>query len=125
MAVIAEPVVVGEMPRCIDECRTAHRQCQETAARLLAEGWPGDGALVLQLWDCADVCQTSASLILRNSELIGRACDTCAEACELCARECGRFVDDVRLQVCVEACRRCAASCRDVADLLRNRTAHI
>jgi hypothetical protein len=77
------------------------------------------------LWDCADVCETNASLMLRNSALIGRTCETCAEICELSAAECDRFVDDLRIQTCAQASRRCAASCRDTADLHRNRTSHM
>ncbi len=120
----AEPVVIGGMPRCIDERLTCHRHCLETAAHLLSKGRSGESELAVKLWDCADICQTSANLMLRGSALVARTCETCAEVCELCARECGRFVDDVRLQDCAVACRRCAASCRDMADLHRNHTPH-
>ena len=121
----AEPVVIGEMPRCIEECLTCHRQCLEAAAHLLSNGGGGESELVLQLWDCADICQTSAHFMLRGSALVVRTCEAYAEVCELCARECGRFVDDVRLQTCADACRRCAGSCRDMAKLHRNHTQHM
>ena len=121
----AQSIEAGVTSHCIGECLDCRRQCLETAARILSEGSGHPLALVAQLWDCADVCETNAGLMLRNSALIGRTCETCAEICELCAQECGRFVDDLHLQACALGCRRCAASCRDTAERHRNHTPHI
>jgi hypothetical protein len=118
----AEPIVVDVLSRCVSECLDCRRACMEAAVDLLSDGKERPTSLVAQLWDCADMCETNAGLMLRGSPLILRTCETCAEVCEGCAAGCDPFVDDLRLQACAQACRRCAASCRDTADLNRSRT---
>ena len=118
-----EPVVLGMMPRSIDDCLTSHRLCLETAVYLLEDGRRSKPALVLQLWDCAEICSMTADVSLRGSALAGRSWENCADVCEACARECASFGEDPRLQACAGPCRRCAASCRDMADLHRNHAA--
>jgi hypothetical protein len=118
----AGTAVTNVISSCIDECLECRVVCLETASDVLSTGRGSPTSLVSHLWDCADVCETNASLMLRNSALIGRTCETCAEICESCAAECGRFLDDPRIQTCAVACRRCAATCRETADLHRNRT---
>jgi hypothetical protein len=115
-----EPVVVGLMPRCIDDCLACHRLCLETAVHLLEEGRRAKPPLVLQLWDCAEICSMTVDISLRGSALAGRSWENCADVCEACARKCASFTEDARLQACAETCRRCVASCRDMADLQRN-----
>jgi hypothetical protein len=118
----AEPVVVDILSRCVSECLDCRRACTEAAVQVLSDGAERPRALVSQLWDCADMCETNAGLMLRGSALIQRTCETCAEICEACATQCDPFVDDVRLQASAQACRRCAATCRDAADVHRSRT---
>jgi hypothetical protein len=67
------------------------------------------------LIDCADICQTSANFMLRQSHAHGKVCGVCAEVCEQCAESCARFDDDSVMQQCAEVCRTCAASCREMA----------
>ena len=61
---------------------------------------------------CAEICQTSANLMLMGSDYHKRICAICAEICEACARSCEEIGD---MQDCVDACRRCAESCRRMA----------
>ncbi len=62
--------------------------------------------------DCAQICQTSADFMLRNSALHARTCAVCAEVCDACAQSCEQVGD---MERCVEVCRRCAESCRRMA----------
>ena len=61
---------------------------------------------------CAEICQTSANVMLMGSDLHKHTCAGCAEVCEECARSCEQVGD---MQECVDACRRCAESCRKMA----------
>jgi hypothetical protein len=104
------------MKQCIDDCQYGHDVCVETIVHCLTQG--GEHAAVAHiglLLDCAEICQTSANLMVRNSHLHGELCAVCALACEQCAESCERFGQDERMKRCAEVCRKCAASCRTMA----------
>jgi hypothetical protein len=61
---------------------------------------------------CAEICRTSAHVMLLGSELHKLTCRQCAEICEKCAADCERVGD---MRECVDACRRCAESCQKMA----------
>ncbi len=107
----------AEMRECIANCTSCHAICLETAIHCLGMG--GEHAAPRHqtvLLDCAQMCATSADVMLRGSDLHGRTCAVCAEACERCADECERLADGDDLMLrCAEACRRCAESCRRMA----------
>ena len=105
-----------EMQRCIDNCLNCHSICLQTAAYCLRMGGKhNEEGHIRLLFDCAEICQTSANFMLRGSEFHGRTCGVCAEICERCAEDCERFGDDKLMQVCADMCRRCAESCRRMA----------
>lgn len=90
-----------------------HDICLQTVSHCLEKG--GDHARaehITLLLDCAEICQTAANFMLRNSELHGRTCGVCAEVCQRCAEDCERFSDDRTMQQCAQICRRCAEACR-------------
>jgi hypothetical protein len=64
--------------------------------------------------DCAEICQTSANFMLRNSALHAHTCRACAEICTACADSCEAVGE---MDECVETCRRCAESCRKMAQM--------
>jgi hypothetical protein len=104
------------MLRCIDNCVDCAAICIETTMHCLQMG--GEHASpehIRILMDCAEICQTSANFMLRNSDLHGKVCGVCAEVCERCAEHCERFSDDSIMQQCAEICRTCASSCREMA----------
>ncbi len=104
------------MQECIDNCLECHTACLQEVARCLAQG--GDHAAeehIRVLLDCAQMCQTSADFMLRNSPLFSAVCAACAEVCERCAESCERFPDDREMVACAKVCRKCAASCREMA----------
>jgi len=107
-----------EMDRCIRDCLDCARSCYETISHCLELG--GEHATpnhIGALLDCAQLCETSAALMARGSDLHPQLCAVCAEACERCAEECERFPDDKAMAACAEICRQAAASCRTMAQM--------
>ena len=106
----------AEMQHCIQQCQNCHAVCvSEASAHCLERGGKHvEPEHFRTMLDCAEICQTSANFMLRNSNLHIHTCRACAEVCEACARSCEQVGD---MQGCVEACRRCAESCRKMASV--------
>jgi hypothetical protein len=109
--------VTPAMQHCIEECLACYGTCVTTVPHCLELGGKhADPAHIRLLLDCADICQTSASFMLRGSEHHARTCGVCAEVCRACAEDCERLAgDDPAMRQCAEACRRCEESCREMA----------
>jgi hypothetical protein len=108
------------MRDCIEECSSCHDTCLETVAYCLEEGGKHtEGQHVRLLIDCAEICQTSANFMLRNSGMHPHTCAACAAVCERCAQDCERFTGEPAMQACAQACRSCAESCRRMAAMAR------
>jgi hypothetical protein len=106
--------ISSEMQRCIEECQRCHSVCLSMAATHCLEmgGKHVEPQHFRTMLDCAEICQTSANFMLRNSSLHAHTCRACAEVCAACADDCERVGD---MEACVEACRSCAESCRKMA----------
>jgi hypothetical protein len=105
-----------DMQGCILDCQDCHRICLDTMEHCLQRGGSHAEAEHIQtLLDCAEICATSASFMLRRSALYRRICGACAEACARCAEECTRAGSDAKMRACAEMCMRCAASCQRMA----------
>lgn len=80
-------------------------------------GKHADPAHIGLLLDCAEICQTSANFMLRNSERHQLTCRTSADICRACAEDCERMGkdDDELIKRCAEECRRCEQSCERMA----------
>lgn len=104
----------NEMQACIDECLACYRTCLSMAMNhcLEAGGPHVEKAHFTLMAECAEICRTSAHLMLIGGAHHKRTCAVCAEICDACAADCERVGD---MQDCVEACRRCAESCRRMA----------
>jgi hypothetical protein len=105
-----------QMRDCIRACVDCHSVCVQTVTHCLGMG--GQHAApehIRLLLDCAEICQTSANFMLRDSDLHVRTCAVCAEICARCAMDCEQFGDDARMRVCADTCRSCAAKCRQMA----------
>jgi len=114
----ARTSVSEDMRECIRECQGCHDVCLETVTHCLEMGGEhADPTHIGLLLDCAEICQTSANFMLRNSTLHPYTCEVCAVVCEACADSCEGFDDDATMQHCAEVCRSCAASCREMAGL--------
>lgn len=99
-----------ELDQCIQACLDCYRACQQTALQhCLEEGGkhtePRHFRLML---DCAEICRTSAAMMLSGSEFHTQTCGICAEICRACAESCRQIGG---MEECVTACERCAESC--------------
>lgn len=104
----------NEMRACIDACTRCHQTCLGMAAgHCLELGGkhvePGHLRLMLA---CAEICRSSAAVMLAQVEQHATVCRACADICEACADDCARIGD---MDECVAACRACAESCRSMA----------
>lgn len=105
-----------DMQRCIQDCIECAQVCLQTIQQCLQKGGRHASAEHIRtLEDCAEICQTSANFMLRNSDLHMETCRACAAVCDRCAQSCDRIADDEMMRRCAEVCRRCAASCREMA----------
>jgi hypothetical protein len=104
----------AELEECIRLCLMCYRSCAETAAgHCLDMGGrhvePQHFRLMLA---CAEVCRTTAALMLTHAPQHHLQCGVCAQFCALCAESC-REVGD--MEDCVAACEACAESCERMA----------
>jgi hypothetical protein len=107
-----------DLSKCMDACAASHRACMQTAVHCLQQG--GEHATrdhIRLLWDCSDICGTSANLLSRGSPFHQETCRACATICTACAETCERIPDDPIMA-------RCAALCRESARLCREMSAH-
>ncbi|WCK52927.1 four-helix bundle copper-binding protein [Aneurinibacillus sp. Ricciae_BoGa-3] len=63
------------------------------------------------LRDCADICDSTARYIARNSMFSKSLAKKCARICETCGTYCLQFPDEAS-QLCARVCLHCAAECR-------------
>jgi hypothetical protein len=106
-----------KLQECVDNCTECHAICVATAQHCLELG--GEHAAphhIRTLLDCAQICQTSADFMLRQSAHHPAVCRCCAELCRACEEECRRMAGgDELMRRCAEACARCAESCDRMA----------
>jgi hypothetical protein len=77
-----------DMQRCIQECERCHDTCVQVIGYCLHRGGRhADPNHIATLLDCADMCATSANLLVRDSPRHRRTCEICAEVCDGCAKE--------------------------------------
>lgn len=104
-----------EMRACIDNCIACYRICTEMAANHCLErgGAHSEPDHYRTMLACAEICRSSAQLMMLGTPLHQYSCAACAEICEACADSC-RDLDG--MEDCVSACEACAASCRKMAN---------
>lgn len=102
------------MQYCIDECMRRYRtrlgmatnQCLAVGCRHVE---PEHFRLMMA---CAEICRTSAHVMLIGLPKHRHTCRACAEICEACAKSCEAVGD---MQDCADQCQACAESCRRMA----------
>lgn len=104
----------ARVQKCIELCMRCHEACLETLNHCIRSGHSAP-AHVRILLDCAEICQTSANILIRNSDVHRPVCAACAAACEACASSCRQFVGDEIMKNCGEICRECAQACNELA----------
>ncbi len=103
-----------DLSRSVEVCDACSRRCTQAAVHSLTRG--ADQATrdrIRLLWDCSDLCRTTASLMTRGSPYHREICGTCATVCEACAASC-ETIDDPILKHCAQVCRECARLCREM-----------
>ncbi|MCK8786881.1 four-helix bundle copper-binding protein [Roseomonas sp. NAR14] len=103
-----------EMQACIEECLRCHSTCLSMAMNHCLEvgGQHVEPAHFKLMMACAEICQTSANMMLIGTHHHKHTCRECAEICEECAASCDAVGG---MEACAEQCRKCAASCRAMA----------
>ena len=106
-----------EMEVCIENCTECHRICLETMEYCLGMGGKhADAEHIALLADCAQICQTSADFMIRDSRLHQQICAACAAVCRRCADDCAALgAGDEQMQECAEQCAICEESCAEMA----------
>ena len=100
---------------CIKACLDSSDVCRQTITHCLSKGGVhADASHIQLLLDCAEICQTSASFMSRQSTRHSGVCLICSDICQKCAESC-RVFDDKAMSQCAEACDRSAESCEQMA----------
>ena len=100
-----------------NELRDAQEACLHCVQHCLREGgMHAEVRHIRTLLDAAELCQTTAAFMARESEFHPRLCAVTAELCERAAETCERIKDDQEMHITAKACRRAAESCRAMSD---------
>ena len=105
------PMILGQMRDCINDCLNCHNVCMDRAMGTLAAGKPEHVKVLL---DCAEICLATAHSMMRSSQLHGYFCNACQAVCTHCAGICDTMGD----RDCANACRTCATSCQQIVKMI-------
>lgn len=102
---------------CIGRCQSCVQECLRCMNHCLNMG--GDHAVYdhqCAMQDCADICETTARYLCRESPQIEQICTVCAQICHHCAISCSRLSEnDEQMDACVRSCNACEEACREIA----------
>ena len=122
----AQPSELDAIARCVAACMACQQTCLSCADACLSEQHPEmlRPCITLDL-DCADICGTTAAVLLRFSrpgpQPLQAQVAACAQACRSCAEECRRHADmHEHCRICAEACERCHDACEDMLKGMRH-----
>ena len=110
---VERPPMNSALSGALKVCQDCGWCCLQTITHCLALGGehaePHHQAV---LHDCADICETTARFIARQSPHAVHLCRECAEICSDCARDCDAIAHgDTVMQHCAQTCRLCAETC--------------
>jgi hypothetical protein len=124
----AHPQALGverdALVRCIEECFNCAAACTSCADACLGEETVAGLVRCIRLnLDCADVCEATGRVLIRQTAFDPRLArvllETCLQFCRACAEECERHAHHhEHCRICAEACRRCEQACNDAASTL-------
>lgn len=108
--------VSAELRKAISETVDCGRSCIETATYALgrAEHDVSPEQITLLL-DCADLCRTTTSFLLRGSGNCMQTVELCGDVAAACARSLAGAGSDPRLQACIDSCIRAAGTLKQAA----------
>jgi len=98
----------------VDKALDCYRHCfgMATTHCLEVGGAHAERRHLTLMLACAEICRTTAHLLLMDSEHGRHLAAECAEVCRKCAADCERFDD---MGDCVAACRACEEACAALA----------
>lgn len=104
----------AEMRACVEECLRCHSTCLGMATNhcLDAGGKHVEPQHFRTMLACAEICRTSAAMMLIGTAHHKQTCRACADICRECADSCEQVGD---MDECVKACLACAESCQTMA----------
>lgn len=102
---------------CMNECNETFHHCFE----MMESGHKEHARAAHLTVDCAEFCKLAATMVGRQSPLMGYACQSCAEACQMCASECDKL-SSAKMKECAQSCRNCERACRDMLASMRGQT---
>ena len=107
------------MQNCLSNCRECHQICSLLIEHCLNLGGKhAEPDHIKMLMDCAQICQTAADFMIRNSDFHAGICDECAIICDACADDCEALdPEDAMMKACIEVCRVCATSCEQMTTI--------
>lgn len=98
---------------CIQQCIGTYRLTLQSVGYCLDKGGEYSSTKMIQrLLDCAEICRTTMSYLIRSSDKHSTMCGSCAEICLQTAEDCERFSDDSSMKACAQQCRSCAEHCQ-------------
>lgn len=110
-------VDAGVLTGAIEAVMDCGQACSACADACLSEEQVAQLARCIRLnLDCADLCDTTARVLSRQTEYdanVTRALvEACRQACKSCGDECEQHAQHhEHCRVCAEACRRCEQAC--------------
>ena len=95
------------------DLRDAQEACLHCVQHCLRVGGVhAEARHIRTLLDCAELCQTTAAFLMRESDFHPRLCVVTAEICDNAAVSCEKIKDDEEMRATAQVCRRAAESCR-------------
>lgn len=97
---------IQALQACEIACLNCATEClKEEDVAMLADCIRGD-------LNCADFCNFTARLLIREDARAARVVELCMEVCAECAEECEKHDHD-HCKKCAEACRKCEQLCSE------------
>jgi len=100
----------ADMKGCIDACLECYRTClQEAMGHCLEAGGEHVEPIHFRhMLTCAEICRTSAHMMLIGADNHQDVCRACASICNDCAASCDQIEG---MEACASICRECAQAC--------------
>jgi hypothetical protein len=108
--------IENDLQTCIDSCLQCLVVCELCATACLEDEDSQAMTRCVRLNRiCAALCELTARVIARRSDLMRQVCALCVLACRSCAKECARHPHVDYCERCAAACRRCEKECQKIA----------
>lgn len=104
------------MEECIQRALDCYRVCLESAQHSLQKSGSYVDAVNI-LYNCSELCNTTATFLITKSNQHVNVCKLCAEICRNCAELCLEYKDDTLMLFCVDTCEKCAESCEAMSNI--------